>query len=147
MPSGAGSPKTVDLKIAAAERVGALWEMTLPERRRNAQTWLDDVLADRYALAVPRIALTPIEIVAIDEDWPIGLRARAQAAASGCAPVEIAIRLRKTAAGWQIADVILEGVSVLCQTMREIGAPRPTTGAVIGPSDRSENQTGTACRP
>jgi len=69
--------------------------------------------------------VTPLEIVAIDEDWPVGLRARARAADPGRAPVGIEIRLRKTAAGWRIADVVLEGVSVLRQTAREIGMLRP----------------------
>lgn len=56
----------VDLEAAAAEVVGAPWETTPPERRRDAQTRLGDFLADHYALAAPRIAVTPLEIIAID---------------------------------------------------------------------------------
>lgn len=116
----------VDLERAAAEVVGAPWETTAPERRQEAQARLAAFLAERYALAAPRIAVASLEIAAIDEDWPVGLRARVRASVAGRAPVEIEIRLRETARGWRVSDVVLEGVSVLRQTVREIGPPRPS---------------------
>jgi len=125
--------ETVDLETAAAEVVGTAWETTPPERRRDAQARLGDFLADRYALAASRIAVTSLEIIAIDEDWPVGRRARARATSPGRAPIEIEIRLRETATGWRIADIVLEGISVLRQTVREIGTPRPAARATAGP--------------
>jgi ABC-type transporter MlaC component len=118
--------ETIDLEAAAAEIVGAAWAQTPEARRREAQDVLAGFLADRYALAASRIAFTALDLVAIDEDWPVGLRARARASAAGRAPVEIEVRLRETSQGWRISDVLLDGVSVLRQTVREIGAPRPS---------------------
>jgi ABC-type transporter MlaC component len=118
--------ETIDLEAAAAEIVGAAWAQTPEPRRREAQDVLAGFLADRYALAASRIAFTALDLVAIDEDWPVGLRARARASAAGRAPVEIEVRLRETSQGWRISDVLLDGVSVLRQTVREIGAPRPS---------------------
>jgi ABC-type transporter MlaC component len=37
------------------------------------------------------------------------------------------VRLRETKRGWRISDILIDGVSLLRQTVREIGAPRPAT--------------------
>jgi ABC-type transporter MlaC component len=117
--------ETIDLEAAAAEVVGPAWTETPEPRRREAQDVLAGFLADRYAFAAPRIASASLDLVAIDEDWPVGLRAHVRAATAGRLPVAIEVRLRETPRGWRISDVLIDGVSLLRQTVREIGAPRP----------------------
>jgi phospholipid transport system substrate-binding protein len=101
-----------DREYAARLVLGQHWRSATPEQRQKFADALYRRLLRTYAGAVAEWTQDRVKLLPLRSD-PAALQvtAHTQVAGSGGAIVPVDFRLRQTAEGWKIFDVIVDGVS------------------------------------
>jgi phospholipid transport system substrate-binding protein len=101
-----------DIEYAAHLVLGAHWRSATPEQRQQFAVALYQRLLRTYAGAVAGWTADRVTLLPLNSD-PAALQVtvRTRVRDSGGAMVPVDFRLRQTAEGWKIFDVIVDGVS------------------------------------
>jgi phospholipid transport system substrate-binding protein len=101
-----------DIEYAARLVLGAHWRGATPNQRQQFAVALYQRLLRTYAGAVARWTADRVRLLPLSSD-PAALQVtvRTQVTNSSGAIVPVDFRLRQTAEGWKIFDVIVDGVS------------------------------------
>ena len=134
----------VDFRRMSSWIMGKYWRRATPEQRERFMREFRDVLMRTYAAALPEYTDVKFEYLAMrPSDKPDQSVVRTAIMRPGVPPVHVDFVMRRRDAGWQIVDVVIEGISMVMnyrssfkQIMREHG--------IDGLIDRLADRSGSA---
>jgi len=113
----------VDFEEATRLAVGRSWARATPEQRKQVVAEFRAMLVRTYASAIhayrgQTLQVLPVRMKPADTDVTV----RNRYLRPGATPVTIEYQMRKTAQGWKIYDIVVEGVSLVITYRSEFDA-------------------------
>jgi len=113
----------VDFEEATRLAVGRSWARATPEQRKQVVAEFRAMLVRTYASAIDAyrgqtLQVLPVRMKPADTDVTV----RNRYLRPGATPVTIEYQMRKTAQGWKIYDIVVEGVSLVITYRSEFDA-------------------------
>ena len=113
----------IDFGEAARLAVGRSWARATPEQRKQVVAEFRAMLVRTYASAIDAyrgqtLQVLPVRMKPADTDVTV----RNRYLRPGATPVTIEYQMRKTAQGWKIYDIVVEGVSLVITYRSEFDA-------------------------
>ena len=113
----------IDFREAARLALGRSWARATPEQRRQVVAEFRAMLVRTYASAIDAyrgqtLQVLPVRMKPADTDVTV----RNRYLRPGATPVAIEYQMHKTAQGWKIYDIVVEGVSLVITYRSEFDA-------------------------